>query len=172
MRGAVTGLVAAVLSGAAHADTIDTSGMQPHERCASCHGLDGNSPVPRFPRLAGQSAAYLKQLADYRAGRRTNDEGAMSGIADSLSDAESEEVVRYFATQVPRAMSGDLEGNAANVALGRRIYMKGRPGVAACASCHGAAARSVVGAPRIDGQHAGYLQRQLLDFKRGARRKC
>jgi cytochrome c553 len=156
-----------MLSAATHADTIDTTGMQPHERCASCHGLDGNSRASRFPRLAGQGVAYLKkQLTDFRTGRRTNDEGAMS-IAETLSDAEVDTITRHFATQTPSAMAGDVRGDAA---LGRRIYLHGRAGVAACVSCHGAKVRSALGAPFIDGQHADYLQKQLIDFKRDARR--
>lgn len=157
-----------MLGGGAHADMIDTGGMQPHEHCARCHGLDGNSDMPRFPRLAGQSAAYVKkQLDDFRSGRRTNDEGGMSGMAEILTAAEIEAVSLHFAAQVPRVMAGVAEGDTT---LGRRIYTRGRPGVAACVACHGAASPAVAGAPLIAGQHAGYLQKQLLDFKRGARR--
>ena len=164
----LAGLVAIALNGSALADTMDMTGMQPHERCASCHGLDGNSRMSLFPRLAGQSAVYMKkQLADFRAGRRTNDEGGMSGIADTLSDAEIEAITVHFAAQAPGAIAGDPSGDAV---LGRRIYMQGRPGLAACISCHRATVRSASGAPFIDGQHASYLQKQLLDFKRGARR--
>lgn len=156
-----------MLSAATHADTIDTTGMQPYERCASCHGLDGNSHASRFPRLAGQGVIYLKkQLTDFRAGRRTNDEGAMS-IAETLSDAEVDTIARYFAAQAP-SVTGDSRGN--NAALGRRIYLGGTLRVAACVSCHDAKVRSAVGAPLIDGQHSDYLQKQLIDFQRDARR--
>lgn len=161
-RMAAASFVAAAAS-AAHADVIDTRGMAPHEQCAYCHQLDGNSLMPRFPRLAGQSAAYLaKQLADFRAGRRTNDDGAMSGIAESLSQEEVEQVVGHFAAQRPRAMGGDVQGD---VAAGRRLYLEGGKGVAACAGCHGVRAA----APVLAGQHARYLEKQLRDFKRGAR---
>lgn len=156
-----------MLSAATDADTIDTTGMQPYERCASCHGLDGNSRASRFPRLAGQDPVYLKkQLTDFRTGRRTNDEGAMS-IAETLTDPEVDTVARYFAEQSPSAMAGEICRDAA---LGRQIYLQGRSGVAACVSCHGATVRSALGAPLIDGQHADYLQKQLIDFKRDARR--
>ena len=168
LRGILAGLAAATLGLPAHADTIDISDMQPHERCARCHELDGNSVMPRFPRLAGQSAAYVKkQLADFRTGRRTNDEGGMSGIAETLTAADIAAVSRHFAKQVPRVMAGGEDGDAA---LGRKLYVKGRPGVAACVSCHGPASRAATGAPFIAGQHAGYLEKQLLDFRRGARR--
>jgi len=152
----------------AHADMIDTRGMAPHEQCAYCHGLDGNSAMPRFPRLAGQSASYLrKQLADFKQGRRTNDEGAMSGIAESLSEADVESIVRHYAGQALRARASDIEGDAA---AGRRLYFNGRRAIAACATCHGTVAPVLEGAPRLLGQHGAYLAKQLQDFRRGARR--
>lgn len=162
------GALAVATVTAAHADVIDTRGMAPHEQCAYCHGLDGNSAMPRFPRLAGQSASYLrKQLADFRRGRRTNDDGAMSGIAAGLSAADTESIVRHYAGQTLRVSAADLEGDAA---AGRRLYFRGRPGVAACAGCHGTSAPVLAGAPRIAGQHGSYLAKQLQDFRRGARR--
>jgi len=152
----------------AHADMIDTRGMAPHEQCAYCHGLDGNSAMPRFPRLAGQSASYLrKQLADFKRGRRTNDEGAMSGIAENLSEADVESIVRHYAGQALRARASDMEGDAA---AGRRLYFNGRRAIAACATCHGTVAPVLEGAPRLLGQHGAYLAKQLQDFRRGVRR--
>jgi cytochrome c553 len=160
--------VSAVIA-TANADVLDTRGMAPHEQCAYCHGLDGNSPMPRFPRLAGQNASYLrKQLADFKHGRRTNDDGAMSGIADALSDAEVEKIVLHYAAQSLRAGSPDVEGDAA--AAGRRLYFNGRRAIAACATCHGTQAPVLSGAPRLMGQHGAYLAKQLQDFRRGARR--
>lgn len=152
----------------AAADVIDTRGMAPHEQCAYCHGLDGNSTMPRFPRLAGQPASYLrKQLADFKHGRRTNDDGAMSGIADALGDAEAEQIVLHYAAQAPRAGAADVAGDAA---AGRRLYFNGRHAIAACVTCHGADAPVLAGAPRLLGQHGAYLAKQLRDFRRGARR--
>ena len=38
--------------------------------CAACHGEDGNSLIPMYPSLAGQSANYIaKQLADFNSRR-------------------------------------------------------------------------------------------------------
>jgi cytochrome c553 len=150
------------------ADTLDTRGMAPYEQCAYCHGLDGNSAMPRFPHLAGQSVSYLrKQLVDFKQGRRTNDDGAMSAIADGLSETDLDRIVRHFAGQAPRARASDVEGD---VAVGRRLYFGGRAGLAACASCHGTATPVLAGAPRLAGQHGSYLAKQLQDFRRGARR--
>ncbi len=168
LRSVLAGAVAIAFCGPARADVIDTRGMQPHEQCAYCHELDGNSRMPRFPRLAGQSVTYLaKQLGDFRAGRRDNDGGAMSGIAETLSDEDAVSIARHFAAQAPRTMAGGIDGDTQ---AGRRLYFEGRPSVAACASCHESASPVVAGAPLITGQHAAYLEKQLLDFKRGARR--
>ena len=39
--------------------------------CAQCHGLDGNSVVATYPKLAGHPAAYIaKQINDFIAGTR------------------------------------------------------------------------------------------------------
>jgi cytochrome c553 len=168
MRHVAFGLAISAVAAAAHADVLDTRGMAPHEQCAYCHALDGNSPMPRFPRLAGQTAVYLKkQLADFRDGRRTNDDGAMSGIAGALSEAEVEATVRHYAAQTLRAGAADVEGDAA---LGRRLYFNGRRAVSACASCHGTTKPVLAGAPRLMGQHGAYVAKQLQDFRRGTRR--
>ena len=164
-----TGMALAALSPMLlRADVIDTRGMAPHEQCAYCHGLDGNSAMSRFPRLAGQSEQYLKkQLADFKHGRRSNDGGAMSGIAESLSDGDLEPIVRHFAAQTLRV--GAASSESATEA-GRRLYFDGRAGLPACASCHGDPTPVLAGAPRIMGQHGAYLEKQLEDFRKGARR--
>ena len=79
------------------ADTIDTSGQAPYEQCGYCHEYDGNSKMPMYPRLAGQQAAYIvKQLQDFRAGRRM---GQMQATAELLSDEDIQEVADYFSQQ-------------------------------------------------------------------------
>lgn len=66
--------------------------------CQSCHGVDGNSTDPQFPRLAGQYEDYLVQaLTDYRSGKRRNP--IMSGFAAGLSDADIANLAAYFAHQ-------------------------------------------------------------------------
>jgi cytochrome c553 len=55
----MTTALALLATGGAEANMIDSSGMAPWEVCGECHGLDGASPSPRFPKLAGQPAAYL-----------------------------------------------------------------------------------------------------------------
>jgi len=68
------------------------------EVCAACHGPDGNSPTPDFPRIAGQYEDYLaKALADYKSGKRDNP--IMQGMAAPLSDGEIANLAAYYAQQ-------------------------------------------------------------------------
>lgn len=68
------------------------------EVCAACHGPDGNSPTPDFPRIAGQYEDYLaKALSDYKSGKRDNP--IMQGMAAPLSDAEIANLAAYYAKQ-------------------------------------------------------------------------
>lgn len=73
--------------------------------CSSCHGGDN----PQFPRLAGQSAAYLRgQLELWQNGQRDRSGyGAiMAVIARRLSDAQVRDVSTFFASQRPGPRSG------------------------------------------------------------------
>jgi len=68
------------------------------QTCATCHGADGNSPSPQFPRLSGQHADYLvRALLDYQSGARNNP--IMKGFAASLSEQDMEDVAAWFASQ-------------------------------------------------------------------------
>ena len=66
--------------------------------CAACHGADGNSTDPQYPRLAGQYESYLVQaLKEYKDGRRKN--AIMLGFASGLSEADIENLAAWFASQ-------------------------------------------------------------------------
>jgi len=68
------------------------------EVCQACHGLDGNSQTPDYPKLGGQQPDYLaKALRDYKSGQRKNP--IMAGFAGSLSDKDIENVAAYYASQ-------------------------------------------------------------------------
>ncbi len=164
----ITGILLVVASGYAGAGSISSAGQAPHERCGYCHELDGNSRMEGFPRLAGQTFDYLvKQLHDFRARRRA---GTMQATAELLSDAEIIAVARYFNAQTPSATV-----NASPATHDRQtaehLYRHGDSarGIAACSSCHGASGEGRSSIPRLAGQHAAYLEAQLLDFKRGVR---
>lgn len=74
------------------------SGKQKSATCASCHGEDGNSENPMYPRLAGQYESFLiKALKDYKSGARTNP--MMMGFASMLNDTDMKDVAAYYASQ-------------------------------------------------------------------------
>ncbi len=137
------------------------------ESCAYCHGYDGNVTSLRFPRLAGQPAAYLaRQLRDYRDGRRAGN-GEMEPAAEDLSDVDIDTLAAYFAAQpvTPKAASG----TALNTA-GERLYKRGKPGMVACIACHvPEGVRVPFDYPRLLGQNRFYIRRQLLAYRSGRR---
>jgi cytochrome c553 len=66
--------------------------------CGACHGPDGNSPTPDFPRLAGQQEDYLvKALSDYKSGKRKNP--IMAAQVEALSKADMADVAAWFSSQ-------------------------------------------------------------------------
>lgn len=88
--------------------------------CAACHGADGNSVNPQFPKLAGQNAHYIiRQLQDFKSGRRKNP--IMSGMAAGLSDQAMQEVATWFASQTVKPG----EASPGLVKTGEAIYRGG-----------------------------------------------
>jgi cytochrome c553 len=68
------------------------------EVCAACHGEDGNSATPDYPRLGGQYPDYLaKALKDYKSGQRKN--AIMAGFAQALSKQDIENLAAYYSAQ-------------------------------------------------------------------------
>jgi cytochrome c553 len=135
--------------------------------CAACHGADGNSVAPTFPRLAGLQREYIaKQLDDFRAGRRTNE--TMAPIAAALSAGMVKELAAWFAARKPAAGPAT---NAALLELGKSIYLDGNPttGVPSCGGCHEDDGTGSPRYPRLAGQHQAYTVQQMLLFKSGAR---
>ena len=66
--------------------------------CAACHGMDGNSQVPDYPKLGGQYPDYLaKALRDYKSGQRKNP--IMAGMAAPLTVQDIDNVSAYYAAQ-------------------------------------------------------------------------
>lgn len=136
--------------------------------CSDCHGVTGNSTNPTFPRLAGQQKWYLiSQLKQFRGHHRQDPPGFeyMWGISRSLTDAQINELATYFSGQKPGA---DQPGNAKLESEGKAIFSSGisSEGVPACMACHGAEGAGNEQFPRIAGQHADYIAKQLLVFQR------
>jgi len=137
--------------------------------CAGCHGVDGNSAAPNFPKLAGQDGQYIaKQLADFKSGARKDP--TMIGMVAGLSKKDMDDLGAYFASQ--KRSTGTTSASAADLKKAERLYRGGdaKNGIPACMSCHGPAGVGIPPRfPAVSGQHAAYSQKQLLDFKAGTR---
>lgn len=163
------------LLAAARADSIDDSPFDVETRCGFCHGVDGNSVMARFPRLAGQDQDYLlKELRDYKAGRRRNDDNSMQTNVEEVSDADLTAAARYFA-DLPLPPAPPAPTLGARLLRGAALYQHGRPATAtspkvpACETCHGDGAFMSYIVPHLGNQHAGYIEKQLEDFRAGRR---
>lgn len=166
--------VVLLLGGAdAEADMVDTTGVEPWEVCGGCHGLDGAGNRIKFPRLAGQKPDYIvKQLNDFRVGKRGNDGGQMQMMMTELADDDLERIAGWFASQSPGWPSVTLEAEADMTRM-RRLATRGIDGIPACLPCHSAISPEMadrpITAPRIAGQRDFYIVKQLADFREGRR---
>ncbi|HVJ53294.1 MAG TPA: c-type cytochrome [Aliidongia sp.] len=139
--------------------------------CASCHGLDGRSISPTFPRLAGQQAVYLEtQLKAFRDKTRADPHAHtyMWGMAAHLSDPLIQALAAYFAAEPP---APGTPADPTEMAAGRKIFEEGIPDreVPPCQTCHGEHAEGQDSFPRLAGQHRDYLAAQLENFASNAR---
>jgi cytochrome c553 len=165
----IVGLITMGMAAGAQAAGDAAAGQARAAVCIACHGPDGNSPNPIWPKLAGQHPGYLvKQLQDFKNGVRV--EPLMIPMAAPMSEQDMENVAAFFASQkiAPGVAAPDL------VELGEKIYLGGvkETGVAACMACHGPAGAGNPGAnfPVISGQHAPYVEKTLKDFRAGTRK--
>ena len=132
--------------------------------CSGCHGADGNSMIPSFPKLAGQGEVYLvNQLKDVRDDARNVPQ--MMGILTGRTDQDLADMAAFYSTQevTVGATNPDL------LDLGRQIYRAGiaEKGVAACTACHSptGAGNAQAGFPALGGQHSDYLIKQLKAYR-------
>jgi cytochrome c553 len=147
------------------ADTILDTADRPWEACGDCHGVDGISATAHFPKLAGQKRAYIeKELRDFHSGTRANDNGQMSGTRD-FSTKALELAAAYFSKLPAPPPAGHSDDDTSRA---KAIVEEGLRdvGIVACRSCHDADADTI---PWLEAQHAGYLAKQLQDFRSGAR---
>jgi len=165
---AIAALIVAGFMNSAYGEGSADAGKGKAAACGACHGADGNSLVPNFPKLAGQHAVYLsKQLADFKSGARKD--ATMAPMAAPLSEQDIEDLAAFFASQTQAPGKADPE----LAALGEKIYRGGNSttGVAACIACHGptGAGNPAANFPKIGGQQVAYVVKALNDFKSGAR---
>lgn len=131
--------------------------------CSTCHGPRGISVSPEFPILAAQKKGYLEaQIAAFRSRARAEKDAHdfMWGIAGNLDPAIVGGMADYYAGQAPAA---GRAGDPVLVARGKLLFDQGAParGIPACATCHGANAEGIADFPRLAGQHAKYVAKQL-----------
>jgi cytochrome c553 len=132
--------------------------------CAACHGVDGNSPLPANPNLAGQHPEYIyKQLLNFKSGERKN--AVMSAMVTSLSQEDMRNLAAYYSNQKPRQGASQ---DAKMVLAGQKLYRGGdmASGVAACAACHSPDGSGIPAQyPRLKGQSVEYTVAQLKAFR-------
>lgn len=189
------GLVAiaqsALASGAVKVVGDAKAGQAKAAVCGACHGVDGNSAAPNFPKLAGQGERYLiKQIHDIKAwdaetnptkkastGRAVLE---MTGILANLNDQDIADISAYFAsqnTQLSGSKKIEVQVNSGlkvdALELGAKTYRAGNlaNGVPACTGCHAPDGKgnAAAGFPRLSGQHPEYIAKQLTNFRAGDR---
>ena len=138
--------------------------------CAACHGEDGNSPNPIWPKLASQHPSYLaRQIAAFKSGDRKDD--AMSPMAMIIAtDEDLADLTAHFAAQ---AIQAGEPASIEQTLIGQQLFRGGNlaNGVAACSACHGpqGLGNAPANFPRIAGQHAPYVEKALKDYRAGTR---
>ncbi len=140
--------------------------------CGACHGPDGNSAAPTFPKLAGQNERYLiKQLLDIKpdaSGKSARSVPAMAGQLDNFSDQDIADVAAYFSSQ----KVGVNQAKKDLAVRGEQLFRAGirEKGVPACAACHApdGAGNGPAGFPHLGGQHADYIATELKGYRAGA----
>jgi len=138
-----------------------------NEMCAGCHGADGNSMVPGFPKLAGQQKVYLlRELKDYRSGKRVSE--IMAPLVSTLSDQDVADLADFYAKQKP---APGVAGNPALLSVGKNLYLKGNSNtdVPSCDSCHEEDGSGSGKFPRVAGQHVDYALDQFRLYATGKR---
>lgn len=136
-------------------------------RCFLCHGLEGESSSPLFPRLAGQHNEYVaKQLREFKSGKRKSD--AMKPQAAELTADEMKALGVFFEHKKASALEfKDQE----LLGVGKFIFHRGNQysGVPACAGCHGERGLGTSQLPRLASQHPAYIENQIKQFNKRER---
>ncbi|MSQ99234.1 MAG: cytochrome c4 [Xanthomonadales bacterium] len=156
----------AIVTQQAVAEGDAAAGQAKSAICSACHGADGNSMVPQWPKLAGQHRDYLvRQVTLIKAGARPVPE--MVGIVATLSDQDIADIAAWFAAQQMSAGVAKEE----DVFAGQRLWRAGdaQSGVPACMACHGpaGAGNPLAGYPALAGQQQVYVANILKRFRAG-----
>ncbi len=165
-------LLVCLLPYAAYAEQGDAlAGKSKAASCAACHGADGNSSVPAWPKLAGQHPKYfIAQLRAFQQGKNgTRDQAVMANAVATLVPQDMADIAAYYATQ--RMTTGSTPQQF--VALGEKLYRGGdrQRGIPACTACHEPQGKgnAQAGYPALAGQFAVYTSAQLVAYRKGQR---
>jgi cytochrome c553 len=145
----------------------------PAAPCEACHGAHGEGmAAAHVPRIAGQSAEYLKkQLDNYADG--TRDSPIMTNFAKALSEKQRIKYAMQYASMPVLQSPQPKTLSAAQLARGHQLAFQGdeRIRVQACNSCHGPDGIGVLhAAPYLAGQSADYIASALKSFQQGTRK--
>jgi cytochrome c553 len=135
--------------------------------CAACHGVDGNSIDPTYPKIAGMDSDYLtRQLRYFASGRRRSD--IMAPIVAEIRPVDFPALANYYSEQKP--LPGKVN-DPRLAAIGKILYDDGNTetGVPACAGCHQPDGSGNMRFPRLAGQHQAYTLQQLDEYGSGRR---
>ncbi|HUJ88053.1 MAG TPA: c-type cytochrome [Burkholderiales bacterium] len=161
--GAVLLCGAAVASGASPEDASKQAARLAADVCSACHRPANKASEPLVPVLDGQHEAYLVwQMRAYHLAFRDDPQAhdKMWTPASGLEDAVVNALAAYYAALPPQP---GVPGDAALVARGKSLYENGlaSSSVADCSACHGARAEGEGMFPRLAGQRADYLVREI-----------
>lgn len=142
------------------------------QRCSACHYVDGKSPGPEFPNIAGQYEDYLlKALKLFKDNKRDSD--AMELVASLHKQQELVILAHHYAQQTPASGTAPAP-DPRTMTHGQRIYTTERVYGISCADCHGADAKGYIrgtprshvirSIPRLAGQQPGYLKAVLEKY--------
>ncbi|MBL3555876.1 MULTISPECIES: c-type cytochrome [Marinobacter] len=170
MKKLIAGVVLGVgLTAMAHGAGDPEAGEANAAVCAGCHGQGGAKPVMAvYPKLSGVGEKYLhQQLVLIKDKEREIPE--MTGLLDNMSDQDLQDLAAYFNEQ-------DITVAQANPDLvdeGQALYRGGNmaSGVPSCAGCHNprGTGNEPAGYPRLSGQTAEYVEKQLKAYRDGER---
>jgi cytochrome c553 len=154
------------------------AGAQKATVCLACHGANGVSVGPTFPRLAGQRPDFLyHRLLSFKHADSKDpyySKSPMTSIAAALSDDDMRNLSTFFAAQVPRAT--DVAAPTGASAIGEALFRSGDPvrGVPPCQGCHGADGSGLdtrgdqyAVYPSVRGQYGPYVVARLTGFREG-----
>jgi cytochrome c553 len=159
--------LAALLGAPAHADDAEKAKNIVATVCSACHGADGNSAVPNFPKLAGFDPEYVvHELKQFKSGARKSD--VMGPVVANVDPGDFKALGDYFGAQ--KRSPGKVQ-DAKAAEAGRKLYDEGdeQKGIPACGGCHGRDGAGSKRFPRLAGQHREYLVDQMNNFKAGKR---